>query len=502
MKLWNNAGAVETSCNVIVNSKPSVVKDLEDISVSQGSECTFMIVCDGFPNPTVEWMKNGSKLKPDKRYANRVEENTFYLTISDVKAIDDGQYKVVLKNKAGQCESKESSLTVTMGPSIVKNLKNLEITEGSIIELSCDVSGTPRPTAQWFKEDSPIQTNEKIQIINQENKHILKIDNCLENVDSGNYSVQFKNDFGTSETKATVTILIPPKFTQPLEEKTFGYLNKSAELVVKVLAKPAPKIKWFKDNKELIIKDKLKIETKSLELNLTEYKLIIDNILAIDSGKYRCEANNKCANETSETSFEVRGEPVFVRQPMDVKIVEKKPTKLECEVNGIPIPSVEWYKDGNLMQKTDNILIECRNKVVNTLSFKSVSPADAGVYILKAKNDIGEIECKCEVFVDVVPFFIKPLPNNLTVKENEPIKLVCEIGGSPVPDVVWTRRGEDLFTSDELKITKENENTFVLMIDAAKQSDSGVISLLASNRVGKINCKTDLVVQSKLILLI
>ena len=458
-----------------------------------------MVLCDGFPNPTIEWMKNGSKLKPDKRFATRVEDKTFYLTIADVKASDDGQYKVVLKNKAGQCESKEASLTVTMGPSIVKNLKNLEIAEGSTIELSCDVSGTPKPTAQWFKENIPIEINERIQIINQENKHCLKIDNCLENVDSGNYSVQFKNEFGTSDTKATVTILIPPKFSLPLEEKTFGYLNKTAELIVKILAKPVPKIKWFKDNKELIIKDKLKLETKSIESNISEYKLIIDNILAIDSGKYRCEATNKCATETCETLFEVRGEPVFVRQPMDVKIVEKKATKLECEVNGIPVPTVEWYKNGNLVQKTDNISIECRNKVVNTLSFKSITPADAGVYTLKAKNDIGEIECKCEVFVDVVPFFIKPLPNNLTVKEKEPIKLVCEIGGSPVPDVVWTRRGEDLFTSDELKITKENETTYVLMIDSAKQTDSGVISLLASNRVGKINCKTDIVVQSEFI---
>lgn len=499
MKLWNNAGSVETSCNVVVNSKPSVVKDLEDISVSQGSECTFVVICDGFPNPTVEWMKNGSKLKPDKRFVTKVEDKTFYLTISDVKTTDDGQYKVILKNKAGQCESKDAVLSVTVGPSIVKNLKNLEVAEGTTLELNCEVSGTPRPTAQWFKENSPIEANDRIQIINKENKHILKIDNCLENVDSGNYSVQFKNDFGTSEAKSTVTILIPPRFSLPLEEKTYGYLNKTAELTVQVLAKPAPKLKWIKDNKELIIKDKLKLETKSIESNpnLKEYKLLIDNILANDSGKYKCEASNKCGTESVETFFEVRGEPVFVRQPMDLKIVEKKAAKLECEVNGIPVPSVEWYKDGTLLQKTDNITIECKNKVINTLSFKSITPADAGIYTLKAKNDIGEIECKCEVSVDVVPYFIASLPNNVTVKENEPVKLLCEIGGSPVPEVVWTRRGEDLVTSDELKITKEDDTKYVLLIDSAKQSDSGVISLLASNRVGKITCKTDLIVQSK-----
>jgi hypothetical protein len=40
--------------------------------------------------------------------------------------------------------------------------------------------------------------------------------------------------------------------------------------------------------------------------------------------------------------FYLKGEPAFVRKPSDASFVEKKTAKVECEVIGIPIPSVEW----------------------------------------------------------------------------------------------------------------------------------------------------------------
>lgn len=81
------------------------------------------------------------------------------------------------------------------------------------------------------------------------------------------------------------------------------------ELVVQVLAKPAPKIKWLKDNKELMIKDRFKVETKSIDdnENLKEYKLIIENVQPSDGGKYKLEASNKCSTEGIQTDLIVKG---------------------------------------------------------------------------------------------------------------------------------------------------------------------------------------------------
>lgn len=94
-----------------------------------------------------------------------------------------------------------------------------------------------------------------------------------------------------------------------MPEKSTGYLTKTSELTVHVLAKPAAKLRWLKDNKELMIKDRLKVETKNIDNNeyKKEHKLIIENVQANDSGKYKLEASNKCSTEFSQTEFEVKG---------------------------------------------------------------------------------------------------------------------------------------------------------------------------------------------------
>lgn len=130
-----------------------------------------------------------------------------------------------------------------------------------------------------------------------------------------------------------------------MSETTQASLAKTNELVVHVIAKPSPKTKWLKDNKELIIKDRYKVESKQIgdDENFREYKLIIDNVQPNDNGKYKIEVSNKCASESNQTDMIVRGEPAFVRKPSNASFVEKKAGRLECEVIGIPIPTVEWY---------------------------------------------------------------------------------------------------------------------------------------------------------------
>ena len=91
---------------------------------------------------------------------------------------------------------------------------------------------------------------------------------------------------------------------------------------------------------------------------------------------------------------------MFVRKPADISVADKKQARLECEVNGIPIPTVEWFKNGILLQNSDNIQIECKNKVINILTIKSVNSEFSGTYAMKAKNEIGEAEASVNLGVD------------------------------------------------------------------------------------------------------
>jgi len=98
-------------------------------------------------------------------------------------------------------------------------------------------------------------------------------------------------------------------FILPLNENSTGSLASTAELTVRILAKPAPKLRWLKDNKELVIKDRLKVETSNIENNedLKEYKLIISGVQAIDAGAYKLEASNNVGTDVTQTKYEVIG---------------------------------------------------------------------------------------------------------------------------------------------------------------------------------------------------
>jgi hypothetical protein len=81
-------------------------------------------------------------------------------------------------------------------------------------------------------------------------------------------------------------------------------------------------------------------------------------------------------------------------------------------------------------------------------------------------------------------------------KESGLALLECEIGGLPTPNITWTCRGEDIVTSEERGATVRNEGKkYILELHTAKMSDSGIYSIVASNKVGKLATKTELVVQ-------
>ena len=195
-------------------------------------------------------------------------------------------------------------------------------------------------------------------------------------------------------------LLVPPKFIKPLEEVVKGCFTQSSEFSVQICAKPSARIRVLKDNRELKSTDHIKFETEKINDNTVEFKIIIDNNQAADAGVYKIEAVNKCLTATSQTQLQIKGEPVLVRKPADSTAVEKKQSSFYCEAQGVPLPTVEWFKEGVLLEKTDNIQIEAKGKGIHQLLIKSVTKENVGKYTVKAKNESGEVESSFSLLVD------------------------------------------------------------------------------------------------------
>ena len=289
-------------------------------------------------------------------------------------------------------------------------------------------------------------------------------------------------------------MLIKPRFSRELKPEYAGSLSKTIEFIAILVARPEAKLKFIKDNRELLIKDRFKVTSTKLSENETEVILAISGLQASDAGLYKIEAANKCGTSSTESTLIVRGEPVFTRTPQEITIAEKKNVKFDCEVIGLPQPTLEWYKDGVLLEKSEFIIMETR-KSLNTLQIKEVTRKNSGRYVMKAKNECGEAEASVILNVDIAPYIITALPEKIEVRENESAKFLCEIGGAPVPSVAWSKKGVDLVCSKENRLEVMSEGLgSILILDNANAQDAGLYNIVAQNRIGKVSCKTELVV--------
>ncbi|NXH08796.1 MALT1 protein, partial [Loxia leucoptera] len=75
-----------------------------------------------------------------------------------------------------------------------------------------------------------------------------------------------------------------------------------------------------------------------------------------------------------------QGEPVIVLNPQEQRVEVGQPLQLQCAAMGVPAPSYQWYRNGNLLEQ------QKRKK----LRITRTKVSDSGTYLCCASNSHGE----------------------------------------------------------------------------------------------------------------
>ncbi|XP_060784928.1 coiled-coil domain-containing protein 141 isoform X3 [Neoarius graeffei] len=91
--------------NLAAGNSPNFSKHLSNAVVMEGSPVTLEVEVTGFPDPALNWFKNGQELRSDERMSLSHKEGKHVLFIEKAAERDSGQYLVRASNSAGTVSS-------------------------------------------------------------------------------------------------------------------------------------------------------------------------------------------------------------------------------------------------------------------------------------------------------------------------------------------------------------------------------------------------------------
>ncbi|XP_069964240.1 obscurin isoform X3 [Bactrocera oleae] len=504
--------------NCIVNSKPIIVKYLEEEYVYGEKETVIMSVkIDAFPGAKVRWYQDGNEIdvSNNKKYTTVADGNEYTLKIKDVSRVDCAIYTVKAENDYGSASS-ETKLLIKCAPDLTKKLSNITITEGDCnVELEVRLNAYPEPKIKWYIDGIEIDEKRKdFRRIEENNSYKLVLKEVNTSM-HGTYCCKIMNDYGNLENECIVTVNCKPKIRKPLKD-TEVQANGTLTLETDIYAMPEPNVQWFKNGQQISADACVKISRDSYRTE--DYSLSLTICKPTDAGTYEVRALNAIGESQSQCKVIVlnelkRKEEVDGHDVQNIKnaipeiqhadILEKHsfesvPLKYEIIATGIPKPQAIWYHDGKQIQ-TDQSVATTVDGDKYRLEINELQLSDAGEYKVIIKNKCGEKSLQGVLSLSGAADYRKPILKSglrdITAKKGNSLAIPIVFTADPQPKITWVKDGLALKKQGNIKITEsvqdiENglkEYSYTLNFDELQHKDSGRYELQIENKYGKIS---------------
>nr|XP_037271321.1 neuroglian-like [Rhipicephalus microplus] len=292
----------------------------------------------------------------------------------------------------------------------------------------------------------------------------------------------------------------PTMVKQPKHEQLYQVsqsqdeLDKPFLLECEAQGHPEPTYEWTKNNKEF---DYVSYD-KRISQQPRRGTLVFTKPDDVDEGLYQCRATNLHGTSVSNAVFLRKAElNNFAEETTkEVYVVEGDPLSLDCNPpTGYPRPNIFW-----LIQYSSGALRNVNSSRITAdpegdLHFSRVELGDAlsdAVYtcsatsVFRREYKIGnKIQLKVEPTSSAGKAEHAPVkqylsPPNLVALRGHELKLYCVYGGTPLPQISWSKRGSN---PTSRRFTYSNYGK-TLEIRSVSFEDEGTYECQANNGVG------------------
>ncbi|XP_033609355.1 obscurin isoform X4 [Cryptotermes secundus] len=496
-KAENSMGTATTKNTVKVNTVPQIVgTDMDDREIYESLCTAYEVRANGIPRPEAKWYHDGAEITPSDRVKLSDSGESYKLELKDAQLSDSGTYKCKIANRLGEKthEAKLSLISVNefRKPKITQPLSSVSVPKNEPAVLALVLTADPLADVKWFHDDVEL-TEDEFHKFTLETKDVDDgLKECTYTLtipsgrhkDTGQYRFTAKNKFGKDECSARLDILLMPEIDGLKDSQRIPY--EDIEFEVLILANPKPQVVWTKDGEKIENTEHTKI-TGDIEKEI--YKLYISNIGLRDHGTYTVTATNSQGESSQTAKFHVHTEPPsFLKNLEDQTVKDYDDVEFRVRVNGVPKPHIKWFKDGQELKSEGRLAVETDSEVLvsSFINIKHFNESDVGKYSVTASNLVGQVETSANLtMAQIPPSFGRPIDRAIEVDEGDILDIKTKLDGSPVPKAQWYKDGEELATSDHVKLTALPDGTVRLYIDNVLPADCGAYRLVATNKNGE-----------------
>ncbi|RWS31362.1 roundabout 1-like protein [Leptotrombidium deliense] len=460
---------------------PRITEDPSDVIVRRNEPTTLNCKAEGNPTPTIDWYKDGEKVRNTGNRMMLPSGSLFFLhVIHNKRDADTGTYWCVAHNEVGKARSRNASVAIAYFREEFRTIpKSASVVAGEAAILECTPPrGHPEPAISWKKDGKTLNigSSSRLRILSNGD---LKISEVRQS-DEGRYVCVAENIVAIRESpQALLNVFVKPYFVKTPEDVT-ALADETIEFACRAKGEPNPTITWTKkDGKIPVGRTEIK-DDKSLRIR---------HVTVADEGLYSCEAENQGGISVASATLVVHSRPQFLVSPENVNAPINSEAKLDCVTTGNPHPSVLMFPRQVYGRMSVN--------EEGTLIINGVKKEDQGYYFCSAISSIGSSIGKAYVTVmgmsTLPPPIIKLGPMNQTLPEDGVLMMPCEVSATTAALVKWLFNEKPIPTHEPRYVVLDSGT---LQIDGVKMSDSGVYTCIVRNENGESDWSATVSVKS------
>ncbi|KAM8926935.1 neural cell adhesion molecule 1 isoform 2-T2 [Pelodytes ibericus] len=244
----------------------------------------------------------------------------------------------------------------------------------------------------------------------------------------------------------------------------------------------ASEISWYSPTGEKLVSTQQISVMKNDEYSST---LTIYNVSTQDAGIYKCVASSDKEGESEGTvNLKIYQKLTFKNAPTPQEFKEGEDAVIVCDVSSSMPSIITWkHKGRDVVFKKDVRFVVLSN---NYLQIRGIKKTDEGSYRCEGRILArGEINYKdIQVVVNVPPTVrARQVEINATANLGESVTLGCDADGFPEPEIIWTKKGEQIDEEDD-KYSFSDDNSEMTIYRVEKDDEAEYVCI-AENKAGE-----------------